>query len=297
MPHASAYTWGEAEDAMLRTLWREGHSKKQIGIRMGRSRFFIADKVVELKLAPPVFPANGVWNPENIAQVAKWWNEGCSKGEISRRLDISVHAISHKIAALNLPEQEIPADGWTKEKVAKLRELWPAGATMKEIKAATGKGKSAIIAKVRRLGIPKRPNPVIKWSVESEDLLTKLWHEGYSTEEIGRRVGFSGPAVIGKAARIGLPKRPQQNVKGNTWKPLGKRTSPKPQKPQPLQGGDFSPSPARKVVPSTVALRPVGRCQAVSSEGPVIRFCGEPIASGVYCERCHALRSGQERAA
>lgn len=38
--------------------------------------------------------------------------------------------------------------------------------------------------------------------------LSKLWHEGISTAEIGRRLKISKNAVIGKAHRWGLPARP-----------------------------------------------------------------------------------------
>jgi len=38
--------------------------------------------------------------------------------------------------------------------------------------------------------------------------LRTLWNEGLSTAEIGRRMGVSKNAVVGKAHRLGLPARP-----------------------------------------------------------------------------------------
>jgi GcrA cell cycle regulator len=38
--------------------------------------------------------------------------------------------------------------------------------------------------------------------------LRKLWDEGHSTAEIGRRLGISKNAVVGKAHRLDLPARP-----------------------------------------------------------------------------------------
>jgi len=48
----------------------------------------------------------------------------------------------------------------------------------------------------------------IKWTEAMEQLVTALWGEGLSTAEIGRRMGVSKCAVIGKARRLGLPRRP-----------------------------------------------------------------------------------------
>jgi GcrA cell cycle regulator len=44
--------------------------------------------------------------------------------------------------------------------------------------------------------------------VEAIDRLRALWAEGHSTAEIGRRMGVSKNAVVGKAHRLNLPARP-----------------------------------------------------------------------------------------
>lgn len=47
---------------------------------------------------------------------------------------------------------------WTPERVAKLLEIWPGGATAKEAAAIIGGvSRCAVIGKVHRLGLPKRP--------------------------------------------------------------------------------------------------------------------------------------------
>ena len=46
------------------------------------------------------------------------------------------------------------------------------------------------------------------WTVEAIDRLHALWAEGHSTAEIGRRMGVSKNAVVGKAHRLNLPARP-----------------------------------------------------------------------------------------
>ena len=45
------------------------------------------------------------------------------------------------------------------------------------------------------------------WTPERVDTVTRLWNEGLTTAEIGRAVGMSKNAVVGKVHRIGLQKR------------------------------------------------------------------------------------------
>ncbi|MGO9785646.1 MAG: GcrA family cell cycle regulator, partial [Stellaceae bacterium] len=42
------------------------------------------------------------------------------------------------------------------------------------------------------------------WTPELIQNLSKLWDEGHSTAEIGRRLGISKNAVVGKAHRLAL---------------------------------------------------------------------------------------------
>jgi GcrA cell cycle regulator len=48
----------------------------------------------------------------------------------------------------------------------------------------------------------------MEWSDEIIARLRALWDEGHSTAEIGRRLGVSKNAVVGKAHRLDLPARP-----------------------------------------------------------------------------------------
>ncbi|NPD66286.1 GcrA cell cycle regulator (plasmid) [Lichenicola cladoniae] len=47
-----------------------------------------------------------------------------------------------------------------------------------------------------------------EWSDEVVHSLRELWADGHSTAEIGRRIGASKNAVVGKAHRLNLPGRP-----------------------------------------------------------------------------------------
>lgn len=46
------------------------------------------------------------------------------------------------------------------------------------------------------------------WTPERIAEVTRLWDEGLTTAEIGKIVGVSKNAVVGKAHRLGLPARP-----------------------------------------------------------------------------------------
>ncbi len=48
----------------------------------------------------------------------------------------------------------------------------------------------------------------MEWAEETISRLRTLWDEGLSTAEIGRRLGVSKNAVVGKAHRLDLPARP-----------------------------------------------------------------------------------------
>ena len=48
----------------------------------------------------------------------------------------------------------------------------------------------------------------MEWAEETIVRLRALWDEGHSTAEIGRRLGVSKNAVVGKAHRLDLPARP-----------------------------------------------------------------------------------------
>ena len=48
----------------------------------------------------------------------------------------------------------------------------------------------------------------MEWNEETIAKLRALWAEGLSTAEIGRRMGISKNAVVGKAHRLNLASRP-----------------------------------------------------------------------------------------
>lgn len=140
------------------------------------------------------------------------------------------------------------------------------------------------------------------WHEELVQRLRVLWTEGHSTAEIGRRLGVSKNAVVGKAHRLQLPRRPSPIQRGGTVTPrvaaprrvraptlLSLRSYPCRQ-PQPARqawdrGGERRPTPS--VAPASVP-RELGNqfcCWPLGEPGrPGFRFCAERAVRGKpYC--------------
>lgn len=48
----------------------------------------------------------------------------------------------------------------------------------------------------------------MSWTDERIQELSRLWQQGFSASEIGKRLGVSKNAIVGKAHRLNLPSRP-----------------------------------------------------------------------------------------
>lgn len=142
----------------------------------------------------------------------------------------------------------------------------------------------------------------MEWTEEVIERLRALWAEGHSTAEIGRRLGVSKNAIVGKAHRLDLPARPSpirrdpagadnartappRRVEGSTLPPLASSTDVAEAPAAPLPVAAPVPPPAPIVRPAAPAVRPapvvVARPQPapVRPYGRVITCCwpiGEP---------------------
>jgi GcrA cell cycle regulator len=65
------------------------------------------------------------------------------------------------------------------------------------------------------------------WDDETIRLLRDLWTQGHSTAEIGRRLGVSKNAIVGKAHRLDLEARPSP-IRRDVVKPATDRPAPYP---------------------------------------------------------------------
>ncbi|MCK8783218.1 GcrA cell cycle regulator [Roseomonas sp. NAR14] len=158
------------------------------------------------------------------------------------------------------------------------------------------------------------------WTAEAIERLRALWAEGHSTAEIGRRMGVSKNAVVGKAHRLNLPPRPspihregsaEPGVEGVPARrlPAPRSTAPRapaqaaaeapraavPPPPEPAAPAPApmpAAAPARPAAAAPAAVvRPFQRlgartcCWPLGEPGtPEFRFCGsEAIAGKPYC--------------
>ena len=76
-----------------------------------------------------------------------------------------------------------------------------------------------------RQGLKRNQHMV--WDEETIRHLKDLWAQGHSTAEIGRRLGVSKNAIVGKAHRLDLDARPSP-IRRDAAKPVVERPSPYP---------------------------------------------------------------------
>ncbi len=159
-----------------------------------------------------------------------------------------------------------------------------------------------------------------EWTPERIKMLTDLWNEGLATGEIGRRLGFTKNAVIGKAHRLGLAKRqsPIQRdgtANGAAKKPAREAAARKAPaaKPAaqaaPAEAKASPPAPAaprakRPAAAESVTLDRLAHgmcCWPIGEPGtPEFRFCGEDAVPGKpycahHCEVAYVRSSKPEK--
>lgn len=126
------------------------------------------------------------------------------------------------------------------------------------------------------------------WTEETIARLRQLWAEGHSTAEIGRRMGISKNAVVGKAHRLQLDARPSPIRRDGAG---ARRPSP-PRAPTPPASATASDGarerlapPLRAVSVPRSAVRTTPCCWPIGEPGtPAFRFCDEPATTGKpYC--------------
>jgi GcrA cell cycle regulator len=100
------------------------------------------------------------------------------------------------------------------------------------------------------------------WTPEAIERLRALWAEGHSTAEIGRRMGITKNAVVGKAHRLNLSARPS---------PIRRETAgeAKPAAPRAPKAPVVAPRLTLPAVP--VAAAPVqAEARVVAAPAPVV---------------------------
>ena len=143
----------------------------------------------------------------------------------------------------------------------------------------------------------------MSWTTERIAELENLWAEGLSTAEIGRRLGVSKNAVVGKAHRMRLPGRqsPIERKGGANRAPAKPRAKAKAQPKPAAAPKAATPKPAPiAAAPQRSSAPPPRKRDAKPVKGPSCQwpygdprmddfhFCGAPAEPGKpYCsEHC-----------
>ncbi len=141
------------------------------------------------------------------------------------------------------------------------------------------------------------------WTPEQISDLTRLWGEGLTTAEIGKRLGISKNAVVGKAHRLHLPARPspikRTGPRPAVYRPATPRQPAAPRAPQaprepraPSQSAQTSAAALRALANQPSAKRlPMMALSASTCRWPIgdpgdteFHFCGERSLDGKpYC--------------
>jgi GcrA cell cycle regulator len=113
----------------------------------------------------------------------------------------------------------------------------------------------------------------LSWTDALVATLRQLWAEGHPVAEIGRLMGISKNAVVGKAHRLNLPSRPN---------PVKASATPRQVKAKRAPAATLAPIAAPVAV---VAFRPrrASTCCWIDGDRPNWRHCDAPATAGSYC--------------
>lgn len=151
----------------------------------------------------------------------------------------------------------------------------------------------------------------MSWTDERVAELTRLWESGYSASAIGRLLGVSKNAVVGKAHRLRLQSRPSP-IRRDQRVPARRRV-PMPVKPAPTRvavavepqaddGKELRQQPAPRAAARRDGKGP-GCLWPLGDPGePDFHFCGMPAVEGKpyctdHCARAYITRTRAEEAA
>jgi GcrA cell cycle regulator len=126
----------------------------------------------------------------------------------------------------------------------------------------------------------------MEWSDELIGRLRGLWDEGHSTAEIGRRLGVSKNAVVGKAHRLDLPARPspiRRDGGGSEPRVRAPRRADGPTLPPLVSTHGGHPGPARASAPPAPRPAPPPAAAPAAPPAPRVQVIPRPFARTVAC--------------
>lgn len=159
---------------------------------------------------------------------------------------------------------------WTHSRDKILRQTYAAGESLKVISDAVDKSTGAVRGRIRTLGL-KRIRPDL-WSAEKDAVVREQWGVKRA-REIGRLIGMTKSAVLGRASRLGLrqlkPGRPRtqtSRLPKRNRAPISQKSTSRPK----------------------LAINDNVGCQWLDGEPRERRFCGRPRRDqSSYCDDHH----------
>lgn len=97
------------------------------------------------------------------------WERGDSAAAIAEAIGggITMRSVLSRTYKLGLTRRHNPFEAvWTEEQEAALRDGWARGDSTRTISGAVGMSRNAIIGKARRMGLDRRPSPIIRRAAE-----------------------------------------------------------------------------------------------------------------------------------
>ena len=124
----------------------------------------------------------------------------------------------------------------------------------------------------------------MEWNEDVIGRLRELWAEGHSTAEIGRRLGVSKNAIVGKAHRLELPARPSPIRREGGEQAAERRTAPRR-----VEGPTLPPLATRSRAgrgrcADAAARAAEGTATASRSGGPAAAATGLVAPLRPYCD-------------
>jgi GcrA cell cycle regulator len=127
------------------------------------------------------------------------------------------------------------------------------------------------------------------WTPEKIELLKQQWDAGMSITQIGKNLGMTRNAVVGKAHRMGLQRRESPIVRGATAAASTPRVR-RPEAPSAPRAAPAAAAPVRPFNPNGPRCKfPIGDPKSTG-----FRFCTDAALDGYpYCpDHCAVAYSG-----
>lgn len=200
--------WSEEKKQTLLRLLDEGKTHDQIAVEMKISLATVDSNIGKLRAKGKLESYQRVWTPESTALLKKLHNEGKSIAELIVALKVTDKQVSNRLSYLRKKgEIDLVESPWTETTIEKLKELYLAGMTKKNIATTMGlrvaqvKDKLSALLRSKELKKQKSRSEIL-WPQEKVDLLLKMRAEGMSKSQMAPILGVKEYQVGNKVVTL-----------------------------------------------------------------------------------------------